>query len=446
MSSHPIEGVNYLLDRYAYLDLPRDATLKQIRAVIRAKRAANHPDRLQGAGPEILRTAENVRELADKCAAILLDADLRAAYDQKLAEFKRERPNSITASAVIPMDLNEASWDLDALLESEDAASTEPDHLDVAIAAMSGYNPKQHALLEKMFAASPDDEDARAMVREARAQALIMATLVADFAWRKVGYNPGRTLDPHNTADPYAERERLAHRIDDLVQTGVPEAVGVRHQASALRLAAPLKLLGVDGATDDHPLSDAAGDAQVMAQITERAQAALRLRTERIHQATAERTKALEGVLELTPHMCLGNVAGSTTTLDLALALNDLSQDRTEVAVVFRRHRDGSLRESPLDAAIKIFAQENGFNLGGNYARMDAWRAFAAAGHLDESGVVLVEHHPEVKPVLAEIWWAARQPRLFVPTWTDENDAVDEGAANLAADGKHKDKKSNPST
>lgn len=440
MSSHHIEGVDYLLDRYACLGLPQDASKDDIRAVIRAKRAANHPDRLQGAGPEIVQTANRVRELVDKCAAILLDEELRALYDQKLAEFERDRPQSIAVSEVIPVDLNSASWDLDALMSEDDASTMESDHLDVAIAAMSGYNPKQHALLEKLLAANPEDADARSMVRDARAQALTMASVVADFAWRKVGYHPGRTLEPHTTADPYAERERLAQRIDDLVDRGVPEAVGLRHQASVLRLAAPLRLLGHDGTSSpadrdpaDQALTDAEGDARLMAQITERAQATLRRRAELIQQATEDRAKALEALLELTPYECLGNVAGSTDTLDLALALNELSQDRTPVVVVLRRYRDGSLRESPLDEAIKTFAQEQGFDLSKSYLCMDAWRAFAAAGHLDQSGVVMLEHHPEVNPVLAEMWWAGRQPQLFVPDWTDESDAVDESAAHLSA-------------
>lgn len=445
MSTHHIEGVDYLLDRYACLDVPRDAPVDRIRAAIRSKRAANHPDRLRGAGPEILQTAAAVRDLADKCAAVLLNADTRAAYDDVLAQFERDRPASITSDATIPIDPTAASWDWDTLLDPNDPDTTEPDDLDAAIVAMSGYNPKHHALLEKMFAANPEDADARAMVREARVQAFTMASLIADFAWRKVGYHPGRTLDPHTTADPYAERERVADRIEDLIATGVPAAVEQRHQASVLRLAAPLKLLGHDAAgfsgadtseppnaATDQALSTAEHDARLLARITARAQDALRRRTDLIRHATADRAQALEAVLELTPVECLGNVAASTTTLDLALALNDLHSDRTAVAVVVRRHRDGSLRDSPLNVEVASFATANGFALSGGRPCLDAWRAYAAAGRLAGAGVVLIEHHPDVTPVLAELWWAARRPNVFVPTWTDDIDAVDEAAAHLA--------------
>ncbi|MFO0006395.1 MAG: hypothetical protein ACK559_35255, partial [bacterium] len=58
---NPVEGVDYIFDRYAFLKLEPDATEEAIKEAITLKRCANHPDRLVQTSAEVLETAQRQR-------------------------------------------------------------------------------------------------------------------------------------------------------------------------------------------------------------------------------------------------------------------------------------------------------------------------------------------------------------------------------------------------
>src|ERR1700722_1468379 len=98
MSNDLIEFVDFIFDRYAFLELEPTATRGEIEAAITDRRAKNHPDRTRHLDPALQDKAAATWAIVDKCAEVLLDDALRPSYDERLAYFKEEKPELVTNS------------------------------------------------------------------------------------------------------------------------------------------------------------------------------------------------------------------------------------------------------------------------------------------------------------------------------------------------------------
>lgn len=106
-------GIDYLIDYYALLDVPRGADRDTITAAFRKKQMQYHPDRFQGLAPELLREAEHQSNLLNDANATLTDEEKRPTYDGQLADWKR--PLSRRGEVVI--DITEPHFSFSSLLE-----------------------------------------------------------------------------------------------------------------------------------------------------------------------------------------------------------------------------------------------------------------------------------------------------------------------------------------
>lgn len=408
--SNVTEGIDYIIDRYAILEVPRDADPAVIRAAVRTGRAANHPDRLRGASQEILTVAAARRHHIDNAAAILLDPVLRAGYDERLAVFERDRPQAVSTNGNAIVDMSRPIWDIDDLLgEETDDDRERLDQVRARANALSGHNAGQQALLERLFAANPDDPDLRAALREARVANWIRCSFLEDVAWGRVGLNKGTQGDPTPaTANPFEGLDRVQQEVEEMAVRAVPAALALRHEASLLRLAPPLRLLGHDTAaapTDPdidpnalpaRPLSD----SQILAEITARAQEAFRVRSEAVLTAAKDRQDALNAALELTPVRVLGAPTGALYLL-IALGNPDRPETTTPVAPM-SLSADGAITESSLAAR----------------ATVGDWTAHPPA----DGTLLVVGHHNEITPLLAEIWWTAARAERWRPDRAESSD------------------------
>ena len=69
------------MNYYEILGLPRDASPEEIRHAHSAKAIQLHPDRANGAPPEVIESVNKARVVIDDAGRILGDPDLRAQYD-----------------------------------------------------------------------------------------------------------------------------------------------------------------------------------------------------------------------------------------------------------------------------------------------------------------------------------------------------------------------------
>jgi len=217
---NPIDGVDYIFDRYAFLGLSPDATKEEIQAAIKIKRAENHPDRIGKTGDEIQKTAEQQRILADQAEIVLLNDDIRPIYDATLQQFKDQYPHLVSndGHAIIDLGHQKIRVDLDSILGEAPGDSVE---IKQSLAQQVGYDPAQLAKAERLYQKLPDDSDAQDLYRDALMTKHLYLTVVEDDAWYQAGVQGEFAFDSrqHYGADDYAEfvQQRIAGVIDDKI-------------------------------------------------------------------------------------------------------------------------------------------------------------------------------------------------------------------------------------
>jgi curved DNA-binding protein CbpA len=383
--SNVIEGVDYLVDRYAVLGVPEDADTDTLRRAIREGRAQNHPDRLGRASPEILAVASRARAAIDAAATVLLDPELRAGYDRRLAEFRRDWPDLISSDGRAMVSLSKVRLDLDGLLNGTLKTDADDAAFLAQLGQMTGHNPAQLKRMERLLQADPDDAEVRAMVREARVQHWTYANLLQEMAWARVGVANLRG-EAAPVANPFEGAARVQAQIEAFATDVLPQHLGLRQDMVTLRLAPPLQLLGHDSAPEP---ASAPLPALLDAEVLARAQEAFRARTLGVTEAAEATQAALNAALELTPYVVLhrGPLDGP---LDIVLAWGDPAEPATLTPAIPFRLTDTVVKESPLAQC----------------ATVADWQAIAPTL---TTTCVIVGHHPELQPMLAEVWWMAEQ-------------------------------------
>lgn len=378
--SNCIEGVDYLMDRYAVLGIAENSSVEVIKRVVKEGRAANHPDRLRGASEAIIKVANDQRNLINVCADILLDPELRAGYDLRLADFRKRWPKCIATDGIAINDLNKPKIDLDDLLENPQGADADLVWL-AKVQQMSGHDPAQLAMLERLLAAAPESNDVRETVRSARVTHWIYCGLLEDIAWARAGVRaPTPSLGA--TVSPFRGVERVQERLTEWSEISLPATLALRHEAAALRLAPPLRLLSHDS-SDNHSTTDQALLDIDQLEILNRAKASFKTRSVGVVEAAKVTQEALAKVLELTPLHVLCQGDGP---LELILALGSPNDPATRTPVAPFRLDQATITGSstPSQETVGDWIEQPG-----------------------EGTKILIGHHTEIHPLLAEIWWFA---------------------------------------
>ncbi len=112
-TSNPVHGVDFLIDHYSLLGVPRNATAEDIKGAYRKKQLQYHPDRYQNIAPEMLTQLERQSNLLNEAYEVLGDAEKRRSYDEELAKWTG--PVSKHGEAII--DLTKPHFSFGSLLE-----------------------------------------------------------------------------------------------------------------------------------------------------------------------------------------------------------------------------------------------------------------------------------------------------------------------------------------
>ncbi|HEY8189995.1 MAG TPA: hypothetical protein VIF12_04875, partial [Micavibrio sp.] len=136
MSYNSIEGVHYILDRYAFLNaimedggnkerVTPDSSQNDFNKVLRLARAMHHPDRQARAGKKQQMEAERMSKLIDDCDKFLTNPEIKPLYDDKLTSFRKNKPHMVSTDGVPIISLDESTMDIDSLLSEEIKDTTE---------------------------------------------------------------------------------------------------------------------------------------------------------------------------------------------------------------------------------------------------------------------------------------------------------------------------------
>ena len=284
-----IEGVDYLVDRYAVLGVARDATHEEIASAVKEQRAQYHPDRLIKAGPDVLVAAERARERINLAAEILMNKEARPLYDARLAEFEDKHPHLVSKNGTPIIDLERQRLNLDYLLQDEILDTSD---LEKQAATMIGFDQKRLDRARKYYALDPTDPDADDALRQELTAQYGMLTLMEDFAWMRAGMH-GWTDEGGLMRDAEAYVDRIEAEIAKTSLTIIPAAVATRQNAVLIGVAPPpLLLAGPNG-------SSAASDAPTTDLVVAEAKRRFELRAADIREIAARKQAAL---LELLDH------------------------------------------------------------------------------------------------------------------------------------------------
>ena len=146
----PVHGVDYLVDYYALLQVPRDASPKAIKAGYRKQAQQYHTDIYERTAQKFKSEAQQRMNVINDAATVLLDRSKRKSYDDQLAKWK----GPISTDGTPILSLSSTGWDVSRLLATsfEPAPETNP-QLEM-VSQMIGWNPVIHKVLLQQYEAS----------------------------------------------------------------------------------------------------------------------------------------------------------------------------------------------------------------------------------------------------------------------------------------------------
>jgi hypothetical protein len=237
----PIEGIHYLVDLYAVLGVVRDATSADINAAWRKLAGQYSADRLHGMAPQLRTQAEAKSLVLNRAKVTLFNETARAAYDAKLATWKR--PISDDGTPIINMS--------DVTLFEDEDPDTEQ-RIEARARDMAGYNPKTVATLERLHASDPDDTGIAEALAEAYGARETYLAIMQSFVYPRLGLDGDAATAA--IGDGYVadvERE-LANARDEAVQYSLAVT------GYLLEAGKPMPLLGPG------PIDSAPGDTAIV--------------------------------------------------------------------------------------------------------------------------------------------------------------------------------------
>jgi len=239
----PVQGLDYLIDHYAFLGVARDAGQEDIRRAYHEKQLQYHPDRYEGLAPEMKQTALEKSRLAAEAYKLLSDPAARRDYDARLAAW--DGPLSDSGMPVI--DLSRPRFRPETLFEGDGADAA--DKSEATARQFSGHDESMFSVIEKMYLASsePSAEVAEAY-RQALARKELYLSLKEGLAWNRAGLE-NQPIDDNAGADYAAAVEMRLEEARTQVKAGAERTL-------QLCASGAIKLLGDGGEAAARSIKD----------------------------------------------------------------------------------------------------------------------------------------------------------------------------------------------
>lgn len=312
---HPLEFIDYIFDRYAFLAVDPLTPVEYLRKEIRRRRAENHPDKLIHVSEAIRQTAARDMDLVNECARVLLDETLRVRYDERLAAFQESSPRLISTTGLPILDPTRFRIDLESLLDVNVADLAE---LEAQAAKLTGYNEKRLERARKYFAADTGDADAREDLRENLTAKLVFLNVMEDYYWQKAGVHGAADKDAGLRTTHSSDLVALLERQVSDMRAKVEQAV-VEHRTVAQLGIVPLLLLRGHHGDDSE-------STQVIQEVAAVAAASFEMRVEDLKALVAKKKLTIDELVQVARSRELRPATGSTV-IDIMLIQSDAEPD-----------------------------------------------------------------------------------------------------------------------
>lgn len=272
----PTNGVDYLVDWYAVLGVPRDADTATINAAFRERAKLYHPDRYAHLAPEFQTTAEHRVKVFTEAHRILMDAVKRQEFDSTLASWT----GSLSKDGTPIMTLGKKHPSALRLLE--DPGNERMQQFDKQARMLSGYNESVFRIIEQQV----DNAKARGEIPSPELVEAYRAAL--------------HQKDTYLTVREEALAEVIGMELPEsrLLERGevITASLETHRKEIPLKLASGLvalneqgkiRLLG-PGGTETKP------DADMLANLQHKALERFEHHAERLREASLERAKVIK--------------------------------------------------------------------------------------------------------------------------------------------------------
>jgi len=312
--TNPLEFIDYIFDRYAFLGVDPSTPAEELRKEIRRRRAENHPDKLIHVSDAIRKTAARDMERVNECARVLLDESLRTRYDERLAVFRETSPRLISTTGLPIIDPSRFRIDLESLLDTNVTDLTD---LEAQAAKLAGYSEKRLERARKQFANDPSDVDAREDLREHLTAKLVFLNVMEDYYWQKAGVHGATNKDAGLRTTHSSDILALLDNQVSEMRVKVEHAVVERHTVAQLGFV-PLLLLGHHGAE--------AEGAQVAQEVAAVAVSSFEMRVEDLKALVATKKLTMDELVRVARLRELRAATG-TSVIDVMLIQSDAEPD-----------------------------------------------------------------------------------------------------------------------
>ncbi len=344
----PVEGVNYIFDRYAFMNqiltdgkselrISESSTKDEMNKAFTIARGMYHPDRQARTGDEMKQKAEQKTKLIVDCERFLLNPELKSFYDEKLAVFRETKPHLVSDSGIAIISLSETVFDIGALL-SDDIVDTSD--FEARVRALTQYDDKRVPQLKSLYDMMPDNAQVKSLYRDAVTSEYIYLGFLEDSAWAKVGYMNRKEKEEGFMirASDYTKRvdaalEKAAARdIDSTIEShGAVARIGMAKTPLLLDAAEGTEMPGAElMAPDQHK--------RLMEKFKDVAHKNFEIRAEYVRDVAKRKEAALDTLLNLSVIELIGVEAAGQTKFDFYMV--NPAHDEVPDRVIYRLELD----------------------------------------------------------------------------------------------------------
>lgn len=347
MNYDPVEGVNYIFDRYAFMNqilqdgkselrISETSTKDEMNKAFTIARGMYHPDRQARTGDEMKQKAEQKTKLIVDCERFLLNPELKSFYDDKLAHFREHKPHLVSDSGVAIISLGETVFDIGALL-SDDVVDTS--EFEARVKALTQYDDKRVPQLKSLYDMMPDNAQVKSLYRDAVTSEYIYLGFLEDSAWAKVGYMNRKEKEEGFMirASDYTKRvdaalaKSAARDIDSTIEShGAVARIGMAKT--------PLLLDAEEGTVPGGELMAPDQHKRLMEKFKDVAHKNFEIRAEYVRDVAKRKEAALETLLNLSEIEPVGVEAAGQTKFDFYMV--NPASDENAARVVYRLELD----------------------------------------------------------------------------------------------------------
>jgi len=286
----PVHGVDYLVNLYSILGIPKEANQEQIKEAYRAQMKMYHPDVVSRAAPEIQKEAQRKSELIILAYKTLSNDKSKATYDALLKNFN---PGLVSDTGSIKIDLMQKRVNIDNLVSGEGWGDKEK--IIQTAKQLSGHDDEMFDIIANQY---KEAENPPKKLKNAYRAALEKKNAYLDvlegILWEDAGVS-----NQKGTSFMFNPEDHIDERKNQIKYTETEIAAGIEGIVLSLASGTTLKMLGQGGEIYDEKVA-AENPIALKEKLTKIAVDRFKTHIPGLEKIAEERTEVMRELASLT--------------------------------------------------------------------------------------------------------------------------------------------------